>query len=505
MGSNQKHVIVVGAGPGGLTAAMLLAKRGLRVTVLEAKDTVGGRNAAIRQGPYTFDTGPTFLMLKEVLDEVFLEAGTSTEALMDVQRLEPMYRLQFADKSIEPTTDHVRMKEQIARVFPGHEDAYDCFFVREKARFKALFPCLQRPYHKLSSLLSPDLLKAIPHLGLGKSLFDIMYGYFGDQDLALAFTFQSKYLGMSPWDCPGLFAMVPYIEHGMGIFHAIGGLSRISDCMADVARGHGADIRLSTPVDKVVVKQGRAVGVRLEDGSVLEADELVLNADFGYAMEQLFEPGVIRKYAPSKLARKKLSCSTYMLYLGLNKRYEQPHHTVFFARDYRANVEAIFGGRNLTDDISFYVRDASATDPTLAPEGHSAIYVLVPVPNLRGEIDWQQAETRFRELTLAAIEARSPMHDIREHIQTELAITPEGWRDDYNVYEGATFNLGHNLSQMVFLRPRNKFEEVDNCYLAGGGTHPGSGLPTIYESGRIAANLICRRHGVDFFTRNLLA
>jgi len=504
MKGEPKHVVVVGAGPGGLTAAMILARRGVRVTVLEAKDAVGGRNAAIRLGPYTFDAGPTFLMLKAVLDEVFDEAGADADALMDMRKLEPMYRLQFADKYIEPTTDRAAMKAEIARAFPGREDRYDGFIAREQQRFARLFPCLQKSYHKISTLLSPDLVRAVPHLALGRSLFDVMYGYFGDNDLSLVFTFQSKYLGMSPWECPGLFAMVPYIEHGFGIYHPIGGLSRISDCMADVARGHGAEIRTATPVAKVRVENGAATGVRLEDGAEVRCDDVVLNADFGYAAENLFEPGVLRKYAPARLEKKKLSCSTFMLYLGLDRAYpDMPHHAIYFARDYRGNVDAVFQGRDPGADLSFYVRNACVTDPTLAPEGHCALYVLVPVPNLRADLDWEEMRAVFRERTISAIEKRTSMTDIRSHIREERVLTPLSWQDDYAVYRGATFNLGHNISQMIYWRPRNKFEEVDHCYLTGGGTHPGSGLPTIYESGRIAANLICRSYGIPFVSGNL--
>jgi phytoene desaturase len=501
--AEDKHVVVVGAGPGGLTAAMILAKRGLRVTVLEARDTVGGRNGAIRLGPYTFDIGPTFLMLREILDQVFHEAGAATDQLLDVRRLEPMYRLQFDDRALEPSTDHEVMKREIARCFPGQQHRYDAFFQREQKRFEMMFPCLQKSYHRAGTLFSPDLWRAIPHLALGRSLYDVMAGYFSDEKLALSFTFQSKYLGMSPWKCPGLFSIIPYIEHAFGIEHPIGGLSRISDAMADVARGHGADIRLATPVERVLVEDRTVKGVRLAGGETITADDVVLNADFGYAATHLFEPGVLRKYSPDRVARMKFSCSTFMMYLGVDKRYDMPHHTIVFARDYRDNVGRIFDGQDLTDDISFYVRCADATDPTLAPEGHSAIYVLVPTPNLRGGIDWDRRRAELREMTLNAIEARTEMKDLRQHIREELIIAPPDWQDTYNVYAGATFNLAHNLGQMIYARPRNKFEEVDHCYLVGGGTHPGSGLPTIYESGRISANLLCRSYGIAFTSGNL--
>lgn len=499
----SKHVVIVGAGPGGLTSAMILAHRGLKVTLCEAQDRVGGRNAAIQEGPYTFDVGPTFLMLKSVLDEVFNEAGASVGDLMDMRDLDPLYRLRFGDDHLDVSPDHTRMRAEVARCFPGREHLYDVFFEREQKRFRHLFPCLQKSYHNLRSLASVNLLKALPHLALGRSLFDVMYGLFGDEQLALGFTFQSKYLGMSPWQCPGVFAMIPYIEHAFGIQHPIGGLSRISESMAEVARRNGATLRLNTPVEEIMVRDGRTQGVRLAGGEEIECDEVVINADFGHAATHLFKPGVLRKYTPERLGRMRLSCSTYMIYLGLDKVYDLPHHTIVFAKNYRRNVEAIFAGEALDDDLSFYVRNATVTDDTLAPTGHSALYILAPVPNTRAPIDWGECLAEYREKILNAVESRTPMPGLRRHIVAERVIAPPGWENDYRVYKGATFNLAHNLSQMLYLRPRNKFEEVDGCYLVGGGTHPGSGLPTIYESGRISANLICRRHAIPFVSGNL--
>lgn len=505
MKAQDRHVLIIGAGPGGLTAAMILAHRGFRVSVLEAKARVGGRNAAMHLDGYTFDTGPTFLMLKSILDEVFQEAGAATDSLMDMRRIEPMYRLHFGDKVVEPVTDPDAMLDQLKRLYPGREAGYLAFRKREADRLTRLFPCLQKPYHTLGTLFSTDMLAAAPHLALGKSLFDVMKGYFGDEQLALAFTFQSKYLGMSPWDCPGLFSIIPYIEHSLGIYHPIGGLSRISECMADVARRNGATIRLNARVKRVLTKERVAYGVELEDGEQVHADDVVINADFGYAAQTLFEPGLLRKYTPARLKRMRVSCSTFMLYLGLDTRYDAPHHTICFADDYRAHIDAVSTGGGLAKDISFYVRNADQTDPTLSPEGGSALYVLVPVPNSRGGIDWSRERDAYREVTLDAVERRAGMRGIRSHIRVERMITPLEWEQDYNVFDAATFNLAHNWGQLIYFRPRNRFEELGHCYLVGGGTHPGSGLPTIYESGRIAANLISRHYRVPFISGNLQA
>ena len=490
----QKHIIVVGAGPGGLTAAMLLAARGFQVTVFEKEPHVGGRNAAIVSNGYKHDTGPTFLMMKFILDEVFEEAGRHIDDYLKCVQLEPMYRLQFEDVRLEPTTDREAMLQQLDEHFPGNRAGYDKFMAVEKRRFRLMYPCLQKDYSTIWQYFTRDLLRAMPNLSLGRSLLGVLGDYFKEEKLKVSFTFQSKYLGMSAWECPGAFAILPYVEHAFGVYHVMGGLSEIPEAMAKVCRELGVNFRLATPVKQLVL-EGRSVrGVEL-------ADETVLNADFGYAMKHLVPPGALKKYSPEKVDAREYSCSTFMLYLGLDKIYDLPHHTIFFARDYKANIRDIFQRKVLSDDLSFYIRNASVTDPSLAPAGHSAVYVLVPAPNRTAKVDWEKEKSAFRDRVIAAMEMRAGMAGLRSHIREEIVYTPETWQD-MNIQFGATFNLAHSLNQMLYFRPRNKFEELDNCYLVGGGTHPGSGLPTIYESGRIAANLIARRHGVEFVSKN---
>lgn len=481
---------------------MLLAARGFKVTVCEKAGQVGGRNAAILRNGYKFDTGPTFLMMKFILDEVFEEAGRHIDDYLKLMRLEPMYRLQFTDKRLEPTTNREAMLQQLEMNFPGSRRGYDKFMAVEKERFHRMYPCLQKDYGSFWQYFSKGMRHALPKLSIGRSLFGVLGDYFGaDEKLKLSFTFQSKYLGMSAWECPGAFAILPYVEHAFGVYHVQGGLSEISEAMAKVCGELGVELRLNTPVKQLILEGRNVRGVELAGGEQILSDETVINADFGYAMKHLVPRGVLKKYTPEKVDGMDYSCSTFMLYLGLDKIYDLPHHTIFFAGDYRQNISDIFQAKQLSDDISFYVRNASLNDPTLAPAGHSAIYVLVPVPNRTAKIDWGREQQAFRDRVIEAMETRGGMTGLRQHICEEIVFTPATWQD-MNIQFGATFNLAHSLNQMLYFRPRNRFEELDHCYLVGGGTHPGSGLPTIYESGRIAANLIARRYGVEFTSKN---
>jgi phytoene desaturase len=494
-----RTVVVVGAGPGGLASAMLLAKQGFKVKVFEKSPRIGGRTAEVKLGPYRFDLGPTFLMMKYVLDELFEATGRKTADYLDCRALDPMYRLHFADKTLLARSRPSDMRDEIERVFPGEGEGLDRFLAEEAIRFKKLYPCLQKDYGSVTALLSKTLISALPHIALGRSLYDVLSSYFRSEELRLAFTFQSKYLGMSPWDCPGLFAMIPYTEHAHGIYHVMGGLCQIPLAFAKVAGEEGAEINTSCGVKRVLLKDGNACGVELDNGEIVPCDDVVINADFGHAMRTLFPDSDLGKYMPAELEKRKYSCSTLMLYLGLDKTYpDAEHHMIVFAKDYRKCLEDITKAKIVSADLSLYVRNAVTLDTTCAPAGHSALYVLAPVPNNTSGIDWDEYRGIYRERMLDLLEERTPYKDIRQHICEELILTPADWEKQVSVFLGATFNMGHSWDQLLYLRPHNKFELFDNVYLVGGGTHPGSGLPTIFESARISSNLICQKYGVSF-------
>lgn len=495
---NSKHIIIVGAGPGGLCAGMLLSHRGFKVTVFDKNHEVGGRNRAIRMNGFTFDTGPTFLLMKGVLDEMFELCDRQSKDYLEFIHLDPMYRLVYDDRELSVFSDRDNMRAELNRVFSEGADGYDRFISQERNRFNRLYPCITRDYSTLGSFLSMDLIKALPWLAFPKSVFANLGQYFDQEKMRLAFSFQSKYLGMSPWDCPALFTMLPYLEHDYGIYHVTGGLNRIPAAMSEVIKETGGTIHTDTPVQSLIIENNCVKGVRLANGEEVRGDEVIVNADFSHAMSNLVEPGQLRKYGHEQLEKRDYSCSTFMLYLGLDKLYDIPHHSIVFAKDYHTNIRNIFNAKLLSEDFSFYVQNASVNDSSLAPQGKSALYVLVPMPNNDSGIDWASHCQSVREQILDTLGARLGLTDIRVHIECEKIITPATWASDENVYKGATFSLSHKFSQMLYWRPHNRFEELDNCYLVGGGTHPGSGLPTIYESARISSNLISKKHQVAF-------
>lgn len=486
----QKKVVIVGAGPGGLSAAMILAHRGFEVKVVEKADRVGGRNAELKVGDYSFDTGPTFLHQKFTLDEIFAETGRESSDYMDFVKLDPMTRLTWGkDVSIETTFDEDKMAASIAETFPGDDEGYRNFMADHAPKLRAIYPCLQRPYDKITSYMRSEMLKVVPYIATAKSVVDVLDRYFKDDRLKLAFTFQAKYLGMSPWKCPALFSILSYTEYKYGIYHVQGGLCKISEGMAKAASEDGAEILLNSPVKQVIFDRKKAKGVLLENGETLEADHVIMNADYAHAMVNLMNGEGLEE---KRVELKKYSCSTFMLYLGIDKLYaDQPHHHILFADDYRKNVEDIRGEREVSEDMSIYVRNSSVTDPHVAPEGHSQLYILVPTINTRHGHDWEATQKDYRDKVIQRIEERTCMKDLSQHIVAERILTPVDWRDEGDIFMGATFNLAHTIDQMLYFRPHNRMKGFDNLYLVGGGTHPGSGLPTILESGRISSNMLC--------------
>ncbi len=501
----NKRIIIIGAGPGGLTSGMLLAHRGYDVTILEKAPVVGGRNAALKAGPYTFDTGPTFLHQKFTLDEIFAETGRKPDDYLRFTQLDPMTRLTWGDLSMETSSDEETMTRNIEAAFPGQSGNYHRFMRDHSEKLRLIFPCLLGPYHQLRSYLKPHLLKALPYVATNRSVMDVLGDYFDEERLKLAFTFQAKYLGMSPWNCPALFSILSYIEYAHGIYHVEGGLSEISTAMARVFQEEGGKLRLNSEVREIHYQGGKACSVELTSGESIPCDDLVVNADYAHARSTIFG----KKNLPREtLLKKKYSCSTFMLYLGLDTIYEkEPHHHIVFADDYTRNVHDIQGERVVSDDMSVYIRNSSINDKTVAPEGHSQLYILCPTINTRNGYSWEENQRNYREKVLDRIIATTGMKDLREHIVEERCITPTDW-EQADIFIGATFNFAHTMDQMLYLRPRNRLQGFDNVYLVGGGTHPGSGLPTIYESARISSNLICESYGVkrdrvDFATQVL--
>ncbi len=365
-----------------------------------------------------------------------------------------------------------------------------------RVKLEKFRPILENPFCSFADLMRPSLAGAARYVHPFRSLGKELQRYFSDPRLVIAFAFQSKYLGMSPFKCPSLFSILSFLEYEHGVWHPIGGCSRVSERMAEIAVELGVTFHYDCPVRSVEMS-GRDVTAVVTDQGTFHADAFVVNADFADWITRTVPNAKRKRWTDESIGKKQFSCSTFMMYMGIEGVYEElPHHSIHISKDYDQNLHEIETLHTLSRDPSFYVQNACVTDPSLAPEGHSTLYVLVPVTHQTGSIDWDKEAPAFRELTLDRLAAIG-LHDVRDRIRYEHVLTPKSWSEDYAIYKGATFNLAHNLGQMLHRRPRNRFEDLGRVYLVGGGTHPGSGLPVIYESSRISTRLLLGDLGID--------
>ena len=496
-GSSQPKVAIIGAGPGGLASALLLAKSGVDVTVFERSSAVGGRNKVFDRDGFKFDLGPTFFHYPEVIEDIFKAIGLDAHDELNLHKLDLNYRLIFGQGGqLDCTSDLDEMTERI-RTLSGdnNANAFRRYVADNRVKLHKSKACLQEPWYGPTDLLSKRAMRVAGVLRPQRSVAGDLMKLFDDDRLMLAMSFQTKYLGMSPFNCPSLFTMLAFLEYEYGIFHPIGGLGSVSERMASIAKDLGVTFRMNEAVESVIMDGKTIKGVRTGKGEFF-TDKVVMNADFAQGMTQLFPDSVRKKWTNKKIDGKKYSCSTFMLYLGIDKTYEDlPHHQIYASANYQKNLEDIEKNHKLTwDDPSVYVQNACVVDPSLAPEGCSTVYALVPVSHIHENIDWSKEKDAYRDRVLEQIEEKLGFEGLRDHIVTEMVITPEDWGD--HCYRGAVFNLAHGLDQMLWRRPKSQFDEINNLYLVGGGTHPGSGLPVIYESARISSKLLLDSLGI---------
>ncbi len=481
---------------------MLLANAGADVTVHERHDQVGGRSGsrtgASPQGKFHFDIGPTFFLYPRILSDIFAECGRSLEDSVELIRLQTHYKLMFeGGEHLTASSDIEALQRSVALISPADAAAIPAFMADNRAKLAAFRPVLEKPFGSWRDLLTPDMIRALPLLRPGRSVEKDLKRFFSDPRIRLGFSFQSKYLGMSPYKCPSLFTILAFMEYEFGIFHPRGGTGAVMNAMADAARRMGVRFRMGEPVRELLFEGRRVTGLRTDAG-VQQADAVVLNADFLNSMKTMVPDRLRQRWTDRKIAKKKLSCSTFMLYLGIKGELpDTAHHTIFLSKDFRENFREINDGRAPPKAPSFYMQNACVTDPALAPPGYSTLYVLVPVGHGReGGVEWNAAErARYRAVALQRL-AQAGLPDIEQRIVFEKIVTPDDWASELDIHQGAVFNLSHSLTQMLNFRPHNRFEDLEGVYIVGGGTHPGSGLPVIFEGARISSRLLAQDLGL---------
>lgn len=488
------RIIIVGAGVGGLAAAIRLQAAGHRVSVLEKNECVGGRLNLLEVEGYRFDTGPTLLLMKDVVEELFRAAGRDLRDYLDLQRMQTNYRIRFADGSVlDATPDADLMMEQLERFEQGAGARFGRFLQRAGRNYRvARARFVERNFYNFFQFVTPINLYYLLRTGALQPLFQQTRRYFEDERLRLAFTFQTMYLGNSPLDAPAIYSLLPYTELEEGIWYPRGGMYELARALARLAQELGAVIRTGCEVTGLRLARGRVTGVRTSAGEELEADLVVVNEDLPAAYQSLLPPEVRPEMSDRRLRRLTYTPGAYLLFLGMDRTYpDLLHHNVFLAADFRRNFAEIFAKKTLPLDPSLYIAAPARSDPTVAPSGCDSLYVLVPVPHLSVGIDWQRDEPAFRERVLQKLEALG-VTDLRRHARVIRSLTPPEMGARYNLACGSAFGLSHDFRQVGFFRPANRARRVANLYFVGASTAPGTGIPMVMLGARMVSERIAR-------------
>ena len=484
------HVVVIGAGFGGLAAATRLLVRGYRVTVVERLDQPGGRARVFKQDGYTFDAGPTLITAPFLFDELWELAGKRREDTVEFVPIDPFYRIRLDSGEVfNYTGDAEAMRQEIARFNPADVDGYERFLKKSERIFEIGFTKLGHvPFGRASDMvrIAPSMIALESY----RTVYGLVSKYIKDPRLRQVFSFHPLLVGGNPFSTTSIYTLITFLERKWGVWYAMGGTGTLVRGLADLITDLGGTFRFGETVEEITVDRGKATGVRLASGEHIPADLVVSNADAAWTYKHLIRPEHRRKWTDAKIDRARLSISLFVWYFGTDRTYEDvAHHTILLGPRYLGLLKDIFHHHKLTEDFSLYLHRPTATDPGMAPEGHDAFYVLSPVPHLDSGTDWSTETDRYRKRVEHYLESTA-LPNLSEHLTTSLTLTPQGFLDDYLSVKGSAFSFEPILRQSAYFRPHNKSEDVEGLYLVGAGTHPGAGMPGVLSSARVLDTII---------------
>ena len=489
----RSSAVVIGAGLGGLSAAMRLGSKGYSVTVIDRLDRVGGRGSSVTKNGFRFDLGPTILTDPQVFERLWKDCGKDFAGDVELVRLDPFYEIRWQDGSrFQVRSSEEEMLAEVTRNFPKDLKGYCKFLEDCEKRYVFGFEGLgRRPMNKIW-----DLLKEIPgfiRLRADRSVYAHVSTRVKDPKLRMALSFHPLFIGGDPRNVTSMYILVSHLEKAFGVHYVKGGVQALADAMANVVKEQGGQVLLNSNVENITVSKQKADGVMLENGLKLNADIVVSNADPGWTYNKLL-PNQKKRWTEKKLKKSRWSMGLFVWYFGTKntkkKWQDVGHHTIMNGPRYRGLLADIFDRQFLADDMSIYLHRPSVTDPSVAPKGDDCFYALSPVPNLKtsNPIDWSKELEGYKNKMRMVLEETIPGFSdaiIEEHI-----LTPKDFEERYLSPYGSGFSLEPRIFQSAWFRPHNVSEDIENLYLVGAGTHPGAGIPSVVTSSEVLSQLV---------------
>ena len=489
----RSSAVVIGAGLGGLSAAMRLGSKGYSVTVIDRLDRVGGRGSSVTKNGFRFDLGPTILTVPQVFEKLWKDCGKDFAGDVELVPLDPFYEIRWQDGSrFQVRSSEEEMLAEVTRNFPKDLKGYCKFLEDCEKRYVFGFEGLgRRPMNKIW-----DLLKEIPgfiRLRADRSVYAHVSTRVKDPKLRMALSFHPLFIGGDPRNVTSMYILVSHLEKAFGVHYVKGGVQALADAMANVVKEQGGQVLLNSNVENITLSKQKADGVMLENGLKLTADIVVSNADPGWTYNKLL-PNQKKRWTEKKLKKSRWSMGLFVWYFGTKntkkKWQDVGHHTIMNGPRYRGLLADIFDRQFLADDMSIYLHRPSVTDPSVAPKGDDCFYALSPVPNLKtsNPIDWSKELEGYKNKMRMVLEETIP--GFSDAIIAEHILTPKDFEERYLSPYGSGFSLEPRIFQSAWFRPHNVSEDIENLYLVGAGTHPGAGIPSVVTSSEVLSQLV---------------
>jgi len=510
--SSKGNAVVIGSGFGGLAAAIRTQAKGYQVTLLEMRDKPGGRAYVYEDQGFTYDAGPTIVTVPFVLEELAEVAGKQLADYIEIVPCDPFYRIYFHDGRVfDYRGEQSKLEAEIARFNPADVEGYRKFQDYSRRIFDRAFTELaDHSFHRFGEMMkvAPDLIK----LRADKPVFSRVGEFIKDPALRQVFSFEPLLIGGNPLRSSAIYAMIHYLEKTWGVHFAMGGTGALIRALVKIFEDIGGRLILNARAEEIVVESGRATGVRVALGQQDEdlcaqrepgyrfkgestewfpAEVVISNGDVANTYRKLIAPQHRRKWTDKRLAKMQYAMSLFVAYFGTDCKYEHlPHHSIILGPRYEGLLKDIFDNKIVAEDFSLYLHRPTATDPSLAPEGCDAFYVLSPVPHLGGGQDWADLKETYAERIFASMERDELLPDLRKHIVSKLLFTPQDFHDRLDAYFGSAFQFEPILTQSAWFRPHNRSEDVAGLYFVGAGTHPGAGMPGVISSAKVLDQFI---------------